>query len=67
MTDMQEKYKEFHQAIGDTVLASRLFTVALNLAEHRRGGLFVVLDQEAGRIKLGGAGRPARKSGAGLL
>ena len=46
VTDMQEKYKEFHQAIGDAVLASRVFTVALNLAEHRRGGLFVVLDQE---------------------
>lgn len=47
VTDLQQKYHEFHQAIGDTVLAQRLFTVALNLAEHRRGGLFIVLDQEA--------------------
>ena len=46
VTDMREKYREFHAAIGDTVLAQRLFTVALNLAERRRGGLFVVLDRE---------------------
>jgi hypothetical protein len=46
VTDMREKYFEFHQALGDTVFAQRLFTVALNLAEHRRGGLFVVLDRE---------------------
>jgi hypothetical protein len=45
VTDMRENYHEFHQAIGDTVLAQRLFTVALNLAEHRRGGLFVILDE----------------------
>jgi len=32
VTDMQEKYREFYQSIGDTVLASRIFTVALNLA-----------------------------------
>jgi DNA integrity scanning protein DisA with diadenylate cyclase activity len=31
-------------AIGDTVLAERLFAVALNLTESRRGALFVVLD-----------------------
>ena len=46
VTDLREKYYEFHQAIGEAVLAQRLFTVALNLAEHRRGGLFVVLDRE---------------------
>lgn len=46
VTDLREKYREFHLAIGDTVLAQRLFTVALNLAEHRRGGLFVVLDHD---------------------
>jgi len=46
ITDLQEKYREFYQAIGDTLLAQRLFTVALNLAEQRRGGLFVVLNQE---------------------
>ena len=46
LTDLREKYHEFHYAIGGTVLAQRLFTVALNLAEHRRGGLFVVLDRD---------------------
>lgn len=46
VTDLREKYREFHRAIGDTVLAQRLFTVALNLAEHRRGGLFVIPDRE---------------------
>ncbi|HEY1238953.1 MAG TPA: hypothetical protein VGF16_00290 [Bryobacteraceae bacterium] len=52
VTDMREKYYEFHQAIGDTVLAQRLFTVALNLAEHRRGGLFVVLEQAESAVSL---------------
>jgi hypothetical protein len=46
VTDLQEKYRELSDAIGDTVLAERLFTVALNLAEQRRGGLFVMLDRE---------------------
>ena len=31
--------------MGDVQLAERLFTAALNLAEGRRGGLFVVLDE----------------------
>lgn len=45
LTDMREKYHEFRRAVGDGALAERLFTAALNLSEHRRGGLFVVLDQ----------------------
>ncbi len=44
LTDVAEKYRTFRHAIGDARLAERLFTVALNLAEKRRGGLFVVLD-----------------------
>jgi hypothetical protein len=44
LTDAVEKYRLWAHAIGDAQLAQRLFTVALNLAEHRRGGLFVVLD-----------------------
>ncbi|HJT86917.1 MAG TPA: hypothetical protein VJ732_03650 [Bryobacteraceae bacterium] len=43
LTDVAEKYHEFHQALGNAALAERLFTVALNLAEARRGGLFVLL------------------------
>ena len=44
LTDLPEKYHEFRRSVGDGRLAERLFTVALNLAENRRGGLFVVLD-----------------------
>jgi hypothetical protein len=44
LTDIEEKYHEFQRAIGDVALAEKLFTAGLNLAEHRRGGLFVVLD-----------------------
>jgi len=45
LTDIREKYHEFRKTIGDRKLAERLFAVALNLAETRRGGLFVLLDQ----------------------
>ncbi len=45
LTDAVEKYRIWEQAIKDPQLAERLFTVALNLAEDRRGGLFVVLDE----------------------
>src|SRR5260370_28000146 len=44
LTDIVEKFRVWEQAIGEARLAERLFTVALNLAEDRRGGLFVVLD-----------------------
>jgi hypothetical protein len=44
LTDVAEKYHTFRRAVGDTRLAERLFTVALDLAENRRGGLFVLLD-----------------------
>jgi hypothetical protein len=46
LTDVAEKYHGFHRAVGDPKLAERLFTVALNLAESRRGALFVLLDHE---------------------
>jgi len=45
LTDMKEKYYEFKTAVGDRKLAERLFAVSLNLAEGRRGGLFVLLDR----------------------
>src|SRR5437870_13278880 len=44
LTDAQRKYDLWKEAIRDTELAERLFTTALNLAEDRRGGLLVVLD-----------------------
>jgi DNA integrity scanning protein DisA with diadenylate cyclase activity len=45
LTDATEKYHQFRRAIGEERLAERLFTAALNLAENRRGGLFVILDR----------------------
>ena len=44
LTDAAEKYHAWQRAVRNAALAERLFTVALNLAEHRRGALFVVLD-----------------------
>jgi hypothetical protein len=44
LTDAVEKYRRWQEALGDPPLAERLFTVALNLAEDRRGALFVILD-----------------------
>ena len=44
LTDVVEKFHEWRQSIGEPKLAERLFSAALNLAEDRRGGLFVVLE-----------------------
>jgi hypothetical protein len=44
LTDAQRKYNLWREAIRNPELAERLFTTALNLAEDRRGGLMVVLD-----------------------
>lgn len=44
LTDAKRKYDIWTDAVGNGELAERLFTAALNLAEDRRGGLFVVLE-----------------------
>ena len=44
LTDAVAKYEAWEAAIGRKDLAARLFSAGLNLAEHRRGGLFVVLE-----------------------
>lgn len=44
VTDAQRKYDLWTEALGNSALSERLFTAALNLAEDRRGGLLVVLD-----------------------
>ncbi len=44
LTDAVSKYEAWDAAIGCRDLAARLFSAGLNLAEHRRGGMFVVLD-----------------------
>ena len=47
LTDAREKYDAWRQAIGDDEAAERLFAVALDLAEERRGALFLILDDSA--------------------
>jgi hypothetical protein len=44
LTDAVSKYQAWEDAIGHRDLAARLFSAGLNLAEHRRGGMFVVLN-----------------------
>lgn len=44
LTDAAEKFQRWREAIGDDHLSERLFASAMNLAESRRGALFVVLD-----------------------
>jgi hypothetical protein len=52
LTDAERKYQLWTDAVGNSELAERLFVAALNLAEDRRGGLLVVLDdpRSAGRL-----------------
>ncbi|MCU1298041.1 MAG: hypothetical protein JWO91_2319 [Acidobacteriaceae bacterium] len=52
LTDAERKYTLWTEAIGNFELAERLFSVALNLAEDRRGGLLVVLDNPSTARKL---------------
>jgi hypothetical protein len=44
LTDAVSKYQAWEAAIGRGDLAARLFAAGLNLAEHRRGGMFVVVE-----------------------
>jgi hypothetical protein len=44
LTDARRKYELWTEAVGNVELAERLFAAALNLAEDRRGGLLVVLN-----------------------
>jgi hypothetical protein len=45
LTDAREKYDVWRRALANAPAAERLFTVALSLADDRRGALFVVLDE----------------------
>jgi hypothetical protein len=47
LTNAAEKHRVWRQALGRRELADRLFSVALDLAEDRRGGLFLVVDDPA--------------------
>ena len=46
LTDVEEKYRRWENSIGDRRFAEIVFTVALNLADARRGCLFVILDDD---------------------
>jgi DNA integrity scanning protein DisA with diadenylate cyclase activity len=46
LTDLAEKYRALERLV-ERRLARRLFTAALNLAEHRHGALFVVVPRGA--------------------
>jgi hypothetical protein len=52
ITDALAKYRLWQQGLRNATLADILFVTALNLAEERRGGLLVVLDdpRAAGRL-----------------
>jgi hypothetical protein len=52
LTEAREKYETWRRAIGDAAVGERLFTAALDLAEGRRGALFVVLDDAASAEQL---------------
>jgi hypothetical protein len=52
LTDAERKYTLWTEAIGNFELGERLFGAALNLAEDRRGGLLVVLDDPDAARKL---------------
>ncbi len=74
ITDSAAKYAMWEEALGDKLLAERLFRVAVNLAEERRGGLFVVLRdrQDAKQLMmkddfLETCGPPVVKDGKGQL
>ncbi len=44
LTDLEWKYRCWAEAVGDEELARLVLQVALDLADSRRGGLFVILD-----------------------
>ncbi len=52
LTDAEQKYEMWSRAIGNSELARRLFVAALNLAEDRRGGLLVVLEDPGSASRL---------------
>jgi hypothetical protein len=44
ITDAADKYRRWQESVSNAKLAEKLFVTALNLAEDRRGGLLVLLD-----------------------
>jgi hypothetical protein len=52
LVDARHRYEMWKNAVGNAAVAERLFSVALNLAESRRGALFVVLKDPASAAAL---------------
>jgi DNA integrity scanning protein DisA with diadenylate cyclase activity len=52
LVDARHRYEMWKNAVGNAAVAERLFSVALNLAESRRGALFVVLKDAASAAAL---------------
>ena len=68
LSNAAEKQRVWRRALGGRPLADRLFSVALDLAEDRRGGLFLVVDDPAQIDRLVAApdllGTPTKVGGA---
>src|SRR6202020_1172875 len=52
LTDAVEQYRVWQEAVGQPGLSECLFVAALSLAEPRRGGMFVVLENPADTERL---------------
>ena len=52
LTDMRWKYDRWMQAMAVSDLAERILEVGLDMAESRRGGLFVILDDPRSASRL---------------
>jgi hypothetical protein len=50
LLDLQAKYRVWAEAVGDDVLAMRIFQTALDLADAREGALFVIARDTAGAV-----------------
>ena len=50
LLDLQAKYKQWAEAVGDEALAMRIFQTALDLADAREGALFLVARDTANAV-----------------
>ena len=51
LLDLQAKYKQWADAVGDEALAMRIFQTALDLADAREGALFLVARDTASAVE----------------
>ena len=50
LLDLQAKYKQWAEAVGEEALAMRIFQTALDLADAREGALFVIVRDTANAV-----------------